>query len=164
MRYTLALLAFAALATTARAQSASQDVRIYATDITGLTLTDDAVDIPLDALDLTGTNLTGTGQSGMSIQTNILLYKISAQLDEDYSEGVELAVSLDFSEVGLPGGIDPLKQTLSADESKDLVVGLSPLATSDIIVDYEATAPLTVGTDYDDTSEVTFTITSVIGL
>lgn len=164
MRLSLALAGVLALSSAAAAQSDSQDVRIYATSITGLVLDDDAVDLPLDDLSLDGTHLVGTATSGLSIESNLLLYKISAQLDSDYSGGVTLSAFLNFTGITLPGGVNPLQQTLSASESKDLVVGLVPLVVSDVGVEYEASAPLDVGTDYDETNTVTYTITSILGL
>lgn len=166
MRVLYAAFALIGLSVSVAAQSASHDVHIYATDITAISLDDASVDIALDEVAVGGTTVTGSAESGMTLSTNILLYKISAQLDNDYSDSVTLSAYLDFTGVTLPVGltISPLRQTLSATEPKDLVIGLTPLSTNGIVIDYEATAPLSVGTDYDDTNTVTYTITSTVGL
>lgn len=157
---TLALLT--ATSSAAQDRSASQFVRVYAVDVTSFDFTTASTDIALDDVDASG-RLVGSGQTGLDLATNLLGYKISGQLANDYADGVEVSAEIDFSGASLPVDLTPTtsRETLSATLAQDLAVGLTALASSDIVVSYEASAPLSVGTDYDETQEVIFTIVAV---
>ncbi len=144
------------LATTAIAQSATQDVTIVIADINeisvsgNLTLTINSATAgsnPDDATDNT---------TSYSITTNGTLKKITGQLDVVYAAGISLKVNLSAP----TGGTSQGQKTLTT-IAQDLVTGISGLAESAIQIAYTASAtPAVPPNGAGETHTVTFTITA----
>ncbi len=159
MKNLLTILALAflccGLATTAIAQSATQDVTIVIADINeisvscNLTLTINSATAgsnPTDATDNT---------TSYSITTNGTLKKITGQLDAAYAVGISLKVNLSAP----TGGTSQGQKTLTT-LAQDLVTGISGLAESAIQIAYTASATAAVPPNgAGETKTVTFTIT-----
>ena len=157
----LLVLAAAAVALAAPASAqqgvASQDVRVYASEITSFSFNDATMDVPLNQIDVLG-RLSGVGQTSLSLSTNVLIYKITGQLVSDYSADVQLNAQLDLTGLLLPATVGTPARTLTASAAQDLAVGLSPLSASNVVLRYTASAPLSVGTDFDETRTVLLTL------
>ena len=144
------------LATTAIAQSATQNVTIVVAAINevsvsgNLTLTINSATAgsnPDDATDNTTT---------YSITTNGTNKKITGQLDLAYASGLSLKVNL----TAPTGGTSQGQKTLST-TAQDLVTGISGLAESAIQIAYTASATAAAASNgAGETKTVTFTITA----
>ncbi len=156
--FSILVLAFlcCGLATTAIAQSTTQDVTIVIADINeisvsgNLTLTINSATAgsnPDDATDNT---------TSYSITTNGTLKKITGQLDVVYAAGISLKVNLSAP----TGGTSQGQKTLTT-IAQDLVTGISGLAESAIQIAYTASATAAVPPNgAGETHTVTFTITA----
>lgn len=158
----VASLVTLAAAPSAQNVAATQNVRIYATNVTRFAFNDAATQIVLNDVNPDG-KLVGTGQTSLRLVTNLLSYKITGRLGHDFAPGVALSAQLDMSSVILPQAISPVtpRQTMSASVDKNLATGLVALSAPNMVLRYDATAPLDVGSVYDETQEVVLTLTSV---
>lgn len=153
----LAILSFG-LATTATAQSTTQDVTIVVEEINEISVsgnvtltinTATAGSNPDNATDNTTT---------YNITTNGSNKKITGQLSAAYASGISLAVNL----TAPTGGTSAGQTTLTDVSASDLVTGISNLAETGLTIAYtaSATAAATPNSPGGEQKTVTYTITA----
>lgn len=154
------LIATAALltltASTASAQSASQDVTVVVPEVESLSVSSSALTLTFLAPEVGGsfadvTNATST----YSLTVNTAGNKITGVLDAAYATGITLAVSL-----AAPSGGASAGSTTLGTAAVDLVTGVSNVNASGLGITYTASADATaLPNAAGETQTVTFTIT-----
>lgn len=155
--HTLMLLSlFALSATTARAQSATQDVTIQVAPISVFEIPDSEVMLTITGVDASGDPAPATDAStSYNLTTNATGMKITGMLDTDYSSGLTLQVLF-----GIPAAGGSATQRTLSTTPQDIVNGLSHVNSVGVPITYTAEATIDVAPSTSEERTVTYTITS----
>jgi len=161
MRYAYLLLLGVFAAAPAFAQVNDSDAHNVTIDAPAVVSIAVGADVTISlAAPTPGSPLEGTTTSTYAITTNMASNKISAYITgaAGYSSGVRL-----FSQLAAPGtggsSAGELELVAGAGNAVDLVTGIPPTQQGGLQINYRATAPATTPDTYNETREVTYTIT-----
>ena len=161
MRYAYLLLLGFLAAAPAFAQPTDSDVQNVTIDAPAVVSIAVGADVTINlAAPTPGSPLEGTATSTYAITTNMASNKISAYITgaSGYSGGVHL-----FAQLAAPGtggaSVGELELLAGSGNSQDFVTGIPPTQQGGLQISYRATAPATTPDTYNETREVTYTIT-----
>lgn len=161
MRYASLCLLGLLVVAPATAQVSDSDAQNVTIDAPALVSIAVGADVTINlAAPNPGAPLEGTTTSTYAITTNMATNKISAYITgaAGYSSGVQL-----FSQLAAPGtggaSVGERELLAGSGNAVDLVTGIPPTQEGGLVINYRATAPATTPDSYNETREVTYTIT-----